>query len=176
MTPEIEIRDWQGGDLLWFRFWLQKEHRWHRLDAPYQPPMSDEEADELVEEIANWLVTPPLPFASRMVISLSDGEPIGTVCRYRWESDRTTTYVGIALYDPELWGQGIGRKALVAWIELLKAGYLELNRICLSTWTGNTAMVRVARHLGFKEFTRVTEAYECGGFKYDRVSLELTIR
>lgn len=159
----VILRDWEPGDLEIFREWLDPRHEWHRMDAPYDAPLTTEEIDGMVARCAGWIQAPPSPFASRLVIALVDGTLIGTVSRYG------DCQLGIGLYDRAHWGKGYGTVAMQLWIDLLKSGYPEWQEVKLSTWTGNPGMVKIARKLGFEETCRSVGAYVQNGFAFDRV-------
>ncbi|MDN3609835.1 GNAT family N-acetyltransferase [Vibrio ostreicida] len=83
-----------------------------------------------------------------------DGVPIGTVSCY-WECEETRWLeAGIVIYDTEYWGQGIARIALPMWITYLFSAF-EIERVGLTTWSGNPRMMACALKLGFKQEARL---------------------
>lgn len=65
--------------------------------------------------------------------------------------------MGISIYEPGLRGGGRGTEALWLWTSYL-FGASNWRRLDYSTWSGNTAMVRVGEKLGFTVEGRFREA------------------
>lgn len=73
---------------------------------------------------------------------------IGTVTYY-WEDPKTRWLeAGIVIYDSTLWSKGLGRKALIPWVTAIFDS-LEIERVGLTTWSGNPGMIKCAESLGF---------------------------
>ncbi|SJL83825.1 GNAT family N-acetyltransferase [Vibrio palustris] len=97
-----------------------------------------------------------------------NGQPVGTVSYY-WESRESRWLdIGIVIYDPDYWAQGVGYNALILWISHLFEEF-DLPRIGLSTWSGNIQMLRCAHKLGLKEEGRVRCVRYYQGQYYDNV-------
>ncbi len=92
--------------------------------------------------------------------------PVGYVTYY-WEDKRTRWLeVGITIFDPANWGKGTGRHALTLWIDQLFTHH-DVNRIGLTTWSGNLGMMRCARSLGMREEGRLRAVRYYQGEYYD---------
>lgn len=164
---KITLRDWTLADLDPYAHWLAPGHHWQRLDGPYYPGPTPDEIPSLIEKTrarinaGNWS-TP----RTRLVIARAD-RLIGIVSRY-WISEETNwSAVGITIYDPALWGQGIGYEALGLWSDYLFRAAPEWVRLDLRTWSGNHGMMRLALKLGYQEEARFRMARIVDGQYYD---------
>lgn len=154
------------------REWLRPEHDWHRWDGPYFPRPTDSEAEAFAQRVAEQSSDDGtgLPPTRAVVADPARGALIGTVNWY-WESQVTQwARMGIGLYDPAVRGRGIGRAALSAWTSLLFAR-TDWVRLDVATWSGNEAMIGLARGLGFVEEARFRQARVVDGKRYDSVAL-----
>ncbi|MEH6459266.1 GNAT family N-acetyltransferase [Chitinimonas sp. JJ19] len=168
MAKGLSLRDWQQQDVPLWRGWMQPGHAWKRLDGPYYPlpdaaALAASEA-RLVQRIA--MGTWP-PVREGMVIADADDQFIGEVSRY-WQSEESHWLsVGLVLYDPAHWGQGLGQIALQGWCSYLFAAMPVLARLDLRTWSGNEGMMRLATKVGFVEEARFRRARVVDGQYYD---------
>lgn len=163
----ITLRDWHEADLERYEHWLTFGAAWKKLDAPYYPAPSAEEIPALIakkrEEIAaaRW----PSP-RTRLIIAQED-VLIGMVSAY-WVSEETDWLaVGIVIYDPACWGQGIGFEALGLWSDYLLREMPRLVRLDLRTWSGNRGMMRLAEKLGYQQEACFRKARIVDGAYYD---------
>lgn len=102
-----------------------------------------------------------------------DGRLVGTVTCY-WEDEQTRWLeAGIVIFDSRLWGQGVGRQALVPWISQLFAT-LELERIGLTTWSGNPGMIHCGKRIGFQVEGVLRKVRYYQGHYFDSVKLGVT--
>lgn len=159
------LRGWAAADRAAYREWLRPHHEWHRWDGPYFPAPTGLEADELAAR-AGERRAPNLP-PGRLVVDVG-GRLVGAVSWY-WESEATEwARMGVTVFDPALRGQGIGREALSLWTTMLFDA-TDWVRLDLATWSGNAAMLAVARSLGFVEEARFRRARVVDGRRYDAV-------
>ena len=75
--------------------------------------------------------------------------------------------VGIVIFDPTIWGQGIGYQALGLWTQYLFDTMPQIVRSDLRTWSGNLGMMRLAEKLGYREEARFRNARIVEGNYYD---------
>lgn len=169
LGTRIILRDWRVEDLDLWEAWMEPHHSWHRLDAPYFGSMSDEEIvsrrSELERRIAvaDW----PDPRTNLVVSDRHTSKLIGRVSWY-WTSQPTDwRTIGIDIYDSDRWRRGIGTEALGLWVDYLFASLPATVRLDLRTWSGNHAMVRLARKLGFVEEARFRLARVVNGSRHD---------
>ena len=98
------------------------------------------------------------------------GQLIGTVTYY-WEDEKTRWLeVGIVIFDSQLWGKGIAKQAIVPWVTHL-FNTLEVERIGMSTWSGNPRMITSAQKIGFKIEGTLRKVRFYNGIYYDSIKL-----
>lgn len=165
----VRLRDWRVDDLDLFTFWSQPGHLWQEYDGPYFPkPQAEEIAMNLAKlrdqvTAAKW----PEP-RNRMVVADAESDRLlGTVNRYWLGKETNWLAIGIAIYDPTLWGNGRGTAALSLWCDYLWWAMPELVRLDMRTWSGNEGMMRVAEKLGFQLEARFRKARIVNGQYYD---------
>jgi RimJ/RimL family protein N-acetyltransferase len=163
--PRVVLRGWAAPDRVALREWLRPHHEWHVWDGPYSPVPSDEDA-EAIADGAGRAPGPGLP-PGRAVVD-GGGRLVGTVSWY-WESVETQwARMGVTVFDPAERGHGVGREALGLWTSYL-FGATDWVRLDLATWSGNHAMLALARALGFVEEGRFRRARVVDGRRYDAV-------
>ncbi len=164
---KITLRDWTAADLDPYAGWLAPGHEWQRLDGPYYPRPNADEIPAIIERIRAKIATADWQTPRGRLVIARDDRLIGMVSRY-WISEETNwSAVGIVIYDPALWGQGIGYEALGLWSDYLFRVAPEWVRLDLRTWSGNTGMMRLALKLGYQEEARFRMARIVEGQYYD---------
>ena len=165
----LTLRPQTARDALHLAFWLtDPQAEWRQWDAPFmqgEPPAPDAQETE---------DGPGAAPHERLIVQGDQG--IGLVTR-RPEAPSSGGWweVGILIYDPRHWGGGLGTRALSSWSELTfeETG---AHLITLSTWSGNTRMLRAAERVGYRECARVREARLWQGQRYDHVQMQLLRR
>lgn len=139
-----------------------KDMTWKETDAPYflyEKP----DLEEFREGYFKRLCEDP----SRKVIDV-DGKIIGTICFY-WEHEPTRWLeVGLAIFDKNYWGKGIGKEALIQWITEVFSTQ-EVVRVGLTTWSGNIGMMRLAEKLGMIQEACLRKVRYHNGIYYDSI-------
>ena len=109
-------------------------------------------------------------FLSERVLGIFLNEkPIGIVTYY-WESLATRWLeIGIVIYDQNVWAKGIGYAALHKWIKLCFNRFPEIQHIGLTTWSGNTRMMKLAEKLGLLCEARIRKVRYYNGIYYDSI-------
>lgn len=189
----VRLRDWRPADVSErLRSLLGPARPWHETNGPYFGRPTDADAAGVYESIATLARTPvhqlPSP-RSMLAIAVSGTTPtqsghtagagsagsaetdgagviVGAVTWY-WEDERTDwRRMGVVVYDEAYWGRGVGGEALRLWTSYLfeTTGALRLD---LATYSGNPAMVSVARRLGFVEEGRMRAARRWSGGVHD---------
>ena len=165
----VDLRDWRLDDLEPYQAWMRPGQRWQEFDGPYYPKPSPEKVAELLERQRKHILSGDWPEPrTRLVVAVRDGDTLlGTVNWYWIGQETNWLAVGISLFDPAIWGQGIGCEALGLWCEYLWAAMPQIVRLDLRTWSGNHGMIRLAEKLGFQPEARFRKARIVGGEYYD---------
>jgi RimJ/RimL family protein N-acetyltransferase len=151
--------------LLWEFIYGQAEPEWKKWDAPYFPIGTMTRKD--FEKQKKKETKDPNP--DRMYIEVEQ-QLIGMVTYY-WEHQPSNWLeVGIVIYQPSNWHKGAGTEALKLWIQYLFDKY-KLIRIGLTTWSGNTRMIRVAEKTGMREEGRIRKCRYYKGSYYDSIKM-----
>ncbi|MHB9145957.1 MAG: GNAT family N-acetyltransferase [Symbiobacteriia bacterium] len=164
------LRDWRQDDLPDYQRWLQPGHKWHETDGPYYPQWTAEEIGARITQLQEGVRTEgwPQPRVRAVISESADSPMIGTVIRY-WENEPCrSAFLGISLFPDEKRGKGLGTEALGLWVDYLFST-LNVHRLGLATWSGNTGMIRVAGKLGFTEEARLRQARIVRGELFDGV-------
>lgn len=165
----VDLRDMRVDDLERLAFWMDPDQRWHDLDGPYYPKTAKGSIPAMIEHRREAIESgeSPEPRQSLVIVDRETDLLIGHVTWY-WESEETRWLsVGVGLYDPALWGQGLGYEALGLWGDYLFGAMPDLARLDLRTWSGNAGMMRLAAKLGFQEEARFRKARIVQGVHYD---------
>ena len=179
----ILLRDPILSDLEAFGYWMHPGHAWQKLDGPYNPrppkeaiPGILDKFKEAIEE-NNWPDLRPRLF----IVDRIENKYIGTVSSY-WISEETNwRAIGISIYDPELWGKGLGTEALGLWCQYLFDHEPKFVRLDARTWSGNIGMMKVAEKLGFTKeavfrMARIVEGEYYDGLGYGVLRTEWEAR
>lgn len=146
---------------------VTEHHEWTRFNAPYFPyshPTLARFADSTFQRLL---------VGSDMQLVTFNGLPVGTVNFY-WECEETRWLeAGIVIYDESYWGRGIAPIALSQWISYLFKSF-EIERVGMTTWSGNERMISLARKLGLKQEARLRKVRYYQGIYYDSVKYGLT--
>lgn len=170
--PTVSIRGRRPRDLPVLQRWLtDPDAEWRRWDAPYfHAAATTASLRAYVQQLAQ---SPTRP--DERVIDL-DGECVGMVNRSEEEPAGGGWWdLGVLIYDPVHWGQGIGTQALALWVQAT-LDETDAHVLTFTTWGGNDRMIRAARRLGFSEAARIREARLVGDQRYDSVRLDLLRR
>lgn len=97
-----------------------------------------------------------------------DGRFKGTVSYY-WEC-RSTRWLecGIVIYDPQFWNGGYGTEAVKLWVGWLFEN-IDVERIGMTTWSGNGRMMKCAEKAGFTLEGRLRKVRYYDGVYYDSI-------
>lgn len=165
----IMLRDWQTEDVPVYTGWQAPEHQWHQLDGPYYPKPRHADLPRIEASLRELLAQAAWPVPRyRLVIAARETNRLIGVVTWSWESEETNWLsVGISIFDPELWGRGIGYEALGLWTQYLFDTLPEIVRVDLRTWSGNTGMMRLATKLEYQEEARFRNARIVSGIHYD---------
>ena len=168
---KIILRDWLEADLPIYACWLQPGQKWYQFDAPYYPKPKAKDIPNIIEDIKINLNRGQVAIPRRRLViaQKESNEFIGLVTWY-WQSRETDWLsIGIVIHDDSLWGQGLGFEALGLWCDYLFQAMPYLMRLDLRTWSGNYAMIQLAKKVGFQEEARFRMARIVNGEYFDAI-------
>ena len=168
----IALRDAQMQDLDVLAYWLQPEQQWQNLDGPFYEQPKPEEIARLLRE-RRALVTSqqkPVPRKFLSIAALDTNLMLGQVTCHEKQEVGNELGLNIVIYNPDMWGYGLGYESLGLWIEYLFGYGSGLMKLDLRTWSGNKGMVRLAQKLGFAEVARDRKSRLVNGRKYDGIA------
>ncbi|AJR09007.1 N-acetyltransferase [Photobacterium gaetbulicola] len=141
---------------------VTKDEAWTQFNGPYFPYKTPTLADFKANLFARMYE------GESMQLITKGGVPVGSVSYY-WECESTRWLeVGVVIYDSNYWGQGIGYLALIPWVSHLFATK-EIERVGLTTWSGNPRMMICAEKLGFLQEACLRKVRYYNGEYYDSV-------
>ncbi|MFM2483832.1 GNAT family N-acetyltransferase [Celerinatantimonas yamalensis] len=162
MRRDICIRPAQSTELHFVYQLVTENEEWTKFNGPYfayTPPLLDDFATGTFERLCKGL--------DMQVITVDD-VVVGSVNCY-WECESTRWLeAGVVIYDTAYWGQGIAPVALTQWISHLFSTR-EIERVGMTTWSGNPRMMACASKLGFKQEARLRKVRFYQGEYYDSV-------
>lgn len=179
------LRDYLESDIEDEIRWMNEDTAWMTADTPWEA-VDPVDPVQLREEMTAMLAGRPEDAIRWRLEIQKDGKHIGFVSSYflqenyepmDWdavtENSRKIRTLGIEICEPAYWGQGIGAKALVAFMDYY--GSFGETRFALETWSGNIRMLRCAEKLGFAEVKRNVGVYKVDGKSYDALVLERSV-
>ena len=171
----IVLRDMREGDIEDYVRWFAKDTEWMRWDAPWEGEIPSE-ADARREWRAYYEAVRNRPadaFRWKYEIE-ADGLHVGWVSAYQdmeYFDNRDGHYaVGIDIPERSARRRGVGTQALAQFIETFRARGETV--VYTQTWSGNAAMIALARRLGFREAARTSGVREVEDRRYDALTFE----
>ena len=166
---DVDVRPLVEEDLEWLWHWNVEvvDPQWKHWDGPYFGVDDGRGFEEFAEEWRSGLMT------GHRAVAMGDGKRAGFVSRFEeppagggwWE-------VGIVLFQPAVWGRGVGRRALRLWTEETFAA-TDAQVVTLTTWGGNGRMIHCANAVGYRECGRIPQARSWQGRRWDSVTMAL---
>jgi RimJ/RimL family protein N-acetyltransferase len=162
MSEDVRIRKAHPAELELLYVLISSNEKWAELNGPYfsytTPSLSEFEQGSF-SQLCSGIKTQLITYGET---------PIGSVSYY-WECESTRWLeAGIIIYDSNHWGKGIAFKALILWIDHL-FNTLEIERVGLTTWSGNPAMMACAEKLGLMKEAQLRKVRYYQGKYYDSV-------
>jgi RimJ/RimL family protein N-acetyltransferase len=142
------------------------ETEWSDWDAPWDV----DDGCAFVDRQRKALGETPQAFR-KLEIDDRTGRHVGWVSSYHIEGDQTKTAVGINLPSVYDRGKGFGENALSAFMAYL---FRAESVLYTQTWSGNTAMLRLAEKIGFTEVERAKDLRVVKGRKYDALTFSVS--
>ncbi len=144
--------------------------KFNLYDGPYFKGKTMEEHWDYIENIKVKLKNKEGAVLENRRLIVCDGKILG-MCSWYWKSKETNWLeIGIVIFDDENWRKGIGTKAFPMWIDYVFEIHPEITRIGLSTWSGNTAMIKLSEKIGLKLEACYKKARIVGDKYYDSIS------
>jgi len=179
----IVLRYIQESDIDDYIRWATTETEWRDWDSPWEwSRYRDINAynNGFIEQQRFAIQMPPkFIYRDLEIDDAITGRHIGWVKSYHMDGDREKTAVGIVLPSISDRGKGFGKNALVLYMiylfntkNRLTDTYTEM--LYAETWSGNTAMIRLAEKIGFIEFERKEKRHEIRGQWYDDIIFSIS--
>ncbi len=115
------------------------------------------------------------PSVPRILAVIINEKALGTVSCYWVDKHTNWLETGIVIYDSDYWSGGYGTEAYSMWIDFLFES-TPLNRLGMSTWSGNIRMMKTAAKIGMKEEARIREARIVNGEYFDSIKMGILRR
>lgn len=168
----IVLRELKIEDLEDYLYWNHPSREFHKYNGPYFEKDNEEELKKYVDDLrAQFLRGEKNVFKNRKIIANKDTDEIIGQVNWYWESQETFWMeIGIAIFNENYWGHGIGYEALKIWIDEVFKENPQIIRIGLSTWSGNERMMKLSEKLGLKKEAVYRKARIVNNEYYDSVS------
>ncbi|MEB4887466.1 MULTISPECIES: GNAT family N-acetyltransferase [Priestia] len=171
---KVLLREATQEDVNTLYYWKYEEKKQEakKWNAPYIPDRKLTKEKYMNSWEEEYEIYPSVP---RMLAVIIDETAVGTVNCY-WVDKRTNWMeTGIVIYDSDYWSGGYGSEAYGMWIDFLFE-FTPLHRLGMSTWSGNTRMIKTAAKIGMKEEARIREARIVNGEYFDSVQMGILRR
>ena len=146
---------------------ISEHHEWKKYDGPYF------NREKLSFSSFQSKMFKRLVQGNSSLLIESDGYIVGTVSCY-WECEATRWLeAGLVIYSKDAWGKGIGSAALRLWISHLFNTH-EIERVGITTWSGNPAMIKCAEKAGMVLEGRMRKCRYYKGTYYDSIRYGVT--
>ncbi len=170
---KIILRSLELNDLDEYLRLNHPDQLFHQFNGPYFKKNSLAELETWVNKVREKLERGVVNPFVKMIANAYTNKILGEVSFY-WRSKETNWMeIGVVIFDEQYWGKGIGKQALSLWITEQFDKRPELVRIGWTTWSGNTAMVKLSKSLGFKQEACYRKARIVEGAYHDSVSYGL---
>ncbi|MFA9558232.1 GNAT family N-acetyltransferase [Evansella sp. AB-rgal1] len=162
---ELIIRPIEERDLtkLWELIYKEDSPEWKKWDAPYFPHTSIP-FEKFMETSSAWVGK-----ENMWVISVY--EVVCGVVSYYFEDEQSIWLeLGIVIHEAQNWNKGIGTRSLKLWMNHVFHSF-PLERVGLTTWSGNERMIRVGEKLGMQMEARIRKVRFYDGNYYDSIRM-----
>jgi RimJ/RimL family protein N-acetyltransferase len=164
---KVVLKEVTNDDIEVLYFWKfeEKEQEAKKWNGPYIP-----EEKMTKEEYRNDWEKEIFPGTPASLVIECEGVPIGYVGSYWVDKNTNWLETGIVIYDSNFWNGGFGTEAYQLWIDYLFTS-TDIHRLGMSTWSGNTRMIKVANKLGMKVEARIRDARMVNGEYFDAIKM-----
>ncbi|MBM7553079.1 GNAT family N-acetyltransferase [Thalassobacillus pellis] len=166
---KIKLKEATESEIEELYYWKyeEKEQAAKQWNGPYIPEEKLTKQEYRKIWIRDSEIIPGIP--STLIITVNE-KLIGYVGAYWVDKNTNWLETGIVIYDKQYWNGGYGTEAFGRWIQYLFEA-TDLHRLGMSTWSGNTRMIKVAEKLGMKEEARIRQARMVKGEYYDAIKM-----
>ena len=168
---KVRLRNVRQDDLktLWSLRYGEENPIWKKWDAPYSPNEMMDYPSYIDHESKLRKYDEKLGVFSELVIE-REHRIIGSVVYY-WENESARWLeIGITIYEPRYWNGGYGTEAISLFIPYLFQN-LAIERVGLTTWSGNERMMKVAEKVGMQLEGRIRKCIYHAGMYYDSIKM-----
>lgn len=165
MKPHVTLQPITQKDVkrLWEIGFCATQPEWAKWNAPYFNDYKAYDFETFQKEVTfyknqehNWGI-----FVNDLLV--------GLVSRYWIDQNTRWLEIGIVIYDENYWSGGIGTQALTQWISKTFHDLPEIEHIGLTTWSGNSRMLKVSEKIGMIQEARIRKVRYYQGVYYDSV-------
>lgn len=168
---KVILRNVKQADLkrLWSLKYGETDPEWKKWDAPYLPLELIDFHTFIDKETKHKTYDEKIGAYSELIMEKND-QIIGSVVYY-WEHEASRWLeIGITIFDPKYWNGGHGTEALMMFIGYLFEN-LEIERVGLTTWSGNERMIEVGKKVGMQVEGRMRKCRYHDGYYYDSIRM-----
>ena len=165
---KIVLRTAGIKDLETCYYWEHEEEK--QEAAKWNTPFALPEKATKVEFIEEWDGYEIFPNVPGILVVVADGEIIGEVDADWIDEHNNWLEVGVVIYKPDYWGGGYGSEAFRMYVDYIFAS-TPIHRLGITTWSGNTRMIKTAEKIGMIEEGRIRQARTIDGQYYDAVKM-----
>ncbi|MFJ7636834.1 GNAT family N-acetyltransferase [Peribacillus sp. NPDC097206] len=168
---KVRLRNVQQDDLktLWSLRYGEENPMWKKWDTPYSANEIMDYPTYINNEMKLRRYDQKLGVFSELLIE-REHQIIGSVVYY-WENEPARWLeIGITIYEPRYWNGGYGTEAISLFIPYLFQN-LTIERIGLTTWSGNKRMMTVAEKVGMQLEGRIRKCIYHDGIYYDSIKM-----
>ncbi|OOE51805.1 GNAT family N-acetyltransferase [Salinivibrio kushneri] len=159
---KVDIRPAKEDEREFLHSLIVSNDEWTKFNGPYFP-YSHPSLEQFEKSSFKRLLN-----GSDLQLVTVDDVPVGTVNCY-WECEETRWLeAGIIIYDSAYWGKGVAARAIPLWVSYL-FNTKEIERVGMTTWSGNPRMMSLALKLGFQQEARLRKVRYYEGKYYDSV-------
>jgi RimJ/RimL family protein N-acetyltransferase len=167
----VMLRDAVQEDMPAYVRWFDGGE-WLELDAPWEKSRSPTNCKEIEKRFCRLFLEDLNRPRRRLIISLSEGGPIGWVNRYDEPRFADSWNIGACICVDDCLNRGFGTEALQLWVNYLFSNS-DIHRLAFATYSFNPRVVRVAEKLGFLKQGRDREIVRWQGEWVDRLHFSL---
>ncbi|MDD5908483.1 MAG: GNAT family protein [Clostridia bacterium] len=177
LYKDILLRDYRESDIADDIRWMNVDVDWIRADTPWAP-IERVDPEAFRQDMKAYLANMPEDEMRWRLEIEHEGRHIGFVSSYLldehfdWvpphEAGDPLSFrraISIAVCASDMWGRGLGTRALKAFMDYYRERGIE--EFYIETWSGNGRMLRCAEKLGFRTCKKEPGVHTVGGKKYD---------